>query len=59
MSVDQSRIARLISSAKSVDAATLNPSDSDQIRQTVMRKMVADMVKRSNERSVLVIAVEM
>lgn len=59
MSVDRSRIARLISSAKSVDAATLNPSDSDQIRQTVMRKMVADMVKRSNERSVLVIAVEM
>ena len=59
MSVDRARIARLISSAKSVDAATLNPSDSDQIRQTVMRKMVADMVKRSNQRSVLVIAVEM
>lgn len=58
MSVDRGRIARLISGAKKVDAVTLNPSDSDQTRQNAGRKMVDQAVRSSNQRSVLVITIE-
>ena len=59
MSVDRARIARLVSSAKKVDAVTLNPSDNDQVRQNVVRKMIEDIVRKSNHRSIVLIALDM
>ena len=58
MRVDRARIARLISSAKKVDAVTLNPSDSNQTRQSAIRKVADQTVKWSDQRSVLVVAIE-
>ena len=58
MSIDRSRITKLINAAKRVDAVTLNPSDNDQTRQNVIRKMITDSVRASDQRSVLIVAVE-
>lgn len=58
MTVDRPRIARLVSNSKSVDALTLNPSDSDQVRQSAIRKLADLAVRKSNQRSVLVIVLE-
>ena len=59
MSVDRARIARLIISTKNVNAVTLNPSDSDQVRQNVAKKMIEGIVRKSNQRSIVLIAIEM
>ena len=59
MSVDRARIARLIISTKNVNAVTLNPSDSDQVRQNVAKKMIEGIVRKSNQRSIVLIAMEM
>jgi hypothetical protein len=59
MSIDRSRITKLISAAKRVDAITLNPTDSDQDRQSVIRKMITESVRSSNQRSILIVAIEL
>ena len=58
MTVDRSRISKLLNSAKRVDAVTLNPSDNDQTRKTVIRKMITESVRASDQRSVLIVAIE-
>jgi hypothetical protein len=58
MTVDRSRINKLINAAKRVDAVTLNPSDNDQTRQNVIRKMISETVRASDQRSVLIVAIE-
>ena len=58
MTVDKPRIARLVSNSKSVDALTLNPSDSDQVRQAAIRKLADLALRKSNQRSVLVVVLE-
>ena len=59
MSIDRSRITKLISAAKRVDAITLNPTDSDQDRQSVIRKMITESVRSSDQRSILIVAIEL
>ena len=59
MSIDRSRITKLISAAKRVDAITLNPTDSDQDRQSVIRKIITESVRSSDQRSVLIVAIEL
>ena len=58
MTVDKPRIASLVSNSKSVDALTLNPSDSDQVRQAAIRKLADLALRKSNQRSVLVVVLE-
>lgn len=58
MSVDRTRIARLISTAKAVEVATLNPSDGDQVRKEAIRKATDRAVRSSDRRSVLVVTIE-
>lgn len=58
MSVDRTRIARLISTSKAVEVTTLNPSDSDQVRKEVIRKATDRAVRSSDRRSVLVVTIE-
>jgi hypothetical protein len=50
MSIDRSRITKLISAAKRVDAITLNPADREQDRQSVIRKMITESVRSSGVR---------
>jgi hypothetical protein len=59
MSVDRSRINKLISAAKRVDAVTLNPADREQDRQSVIRKMITESVRSSDQRSILIVAIEL
>jgi hypothetical protein len=58
MSVDRSRITRLINSAKRVEVVSLNPSDSDQARQAVIRKLITESVRQSDTRTLLLVAIE-
>ena len=59
MSIDRSRITKLINSAKRVDAITLNPADRDQDRQSVIRKIITESVRSSDQRSILIVAIEL
>jgi hypothetical protein len=59
MSVDRSRITKLISAAKRVDAITLNPADREQDRQSVIRKIITESVRSSDQRSILIVAIEL
>ena len=59
MSIDKPRIARLVSSAKNVATIMLNPSDSDQVRSATIRKMTDVAIKASNQKSLLLLLVEL
>ena len=59
MSIDRSRITKLINSAKRVDAVTLNPADREQDRQSVIRKMITESVRSSDQRSILIVSIEL
>ena len=59
MSIDRSRITKLISSAKRVDAVTLNPADREQDRQSVIRKMITESIRSSDQRSILIVSIEL
>ena len=58
MSADRARIVKLINAAKRVEVVTLSPTDSDQQRQAVIRKMIDTSVRASDQRSVVLLAVE-
>jgi hypothetical protein len=59
MSIDRSRITKLVSAAKRVDAVTLTPADREQDRQSVIRKIITESVRSSDQRSILIVAIEL
>jgi hypothetical protein len=58
MSVDKSRITRLINSARRIEVVTLTPADASYQRQNLMRRMIDESVRTSNQRSVLIVSIE-
>lgn len=58
MTVDRSRLSRLIASANGVQLVSLSPTDSGQTRRDQVRKLTADAVRSSDKRAVLLILVE-
>ena len=56
--VDRSRIGKLVAAAASVQLASLTPADPVQARQDQVRRLVADAVRLSDKRAVLVVLVE-
>jgi hypothetical protein len=58
MTVDRSRLSRLVASTNRVQLVSLSPADSNQIRQDQVRRLTADAVKSSDKRAVLLILVE-
>ena len=58
MTVDRYRIAKMVQNARRVEVVTLNPHESDQTRQAEMRKLINESVRASNQRSVMLITLE-
>jgi hypothetical protein len=58
MTVDRSRVSRLVAAANGVQLVSLSPSDSGRTRQDQVRKLTADAVRSSDKRAVLLILVE-
>jgi hypothetical protein len=58
MTVDRSRLSRLVASANGVQLVSLSPTDSGQARRDQARKLTADAVRSSDKRAVLLILVE-
>lgn len=56
--IDRSRITRLICNSRRLDSVTLNPCDNAHDRQNVIRKLIAEAVRSSDRRSVLVLVIE-
>ena len=56
--IDRSRIGKLVAAAASVQLASLTPADPVQARQDQVRRLVADAVRLSDKRAVLVVLVE-
>lgn len=54
MSIDSSRIVRLLTNARKVNAITVNPSDTDQARQAAVRKLTDEIMRKSHDHAVLV-----
>ncbi len=58
MTVDRSRLSRLIASANGVQLVSLSPTDSGRTRRDQVRKLTEDAVRSSDKRPVLLILVE-
>jgi hypothetical protein len=58
MTVDRSRLGRLVASANGVQLVSLSPTDSGHSRRDQVRKLTEDAVKSSDKRAVLLILVE-
>ena len=58
MTVDRSRLSRLVASANGVQLVSLSPTDSGQTRRGQARKLTEDAVRSSDKRAVLLILVE-
>ncbi len=56
--IDRSRIGKLVAAAASVQLASLTPADPVQARQDQVRRLVADAVRLSDRRVVLIVLVE-
>lgn len=54
MNIDHSRIVRLLSNARKVNAITVNPSDNDQVRQAAIRKLTDEVLRKSHDHAILV-----
>jgi hypothetical protein len=58
MTVDRSRVCRLVASANGVQLVSLSPTDSGQTRRDQARRLTEDAVRSSDKRAVLLILVE-
>ncbi len=58
MTVDRSRLSRLIASANGVQLVSLSPTDAGRTRRDQVRKLTEDAVRSSDKRAVLLILVE-
>ena len=58
MTVDRSRVGRLIASANGVQLVSLSPTDSGQTRRDRARRLTEDAVRYSDKRAVILILVE-
>jgi hypothetical protein len=58
MTVDRSRLGRLVAAANGVQLVSLSPTDSDRIRRDQARRLTEDAVRSSDKRAVLLILVE-
>ena len=56
--IDRSRIGKLVAAAASVQLASLTPADPVQARQDQARRLIADAVRLSDKRAVLIVLVE-
>jgi hypothetical protein len=58
MTVDRSRLSRLVAAANGVQLVSLSPTDSGRIRRDQVRKLMEDAVRSSDKRTVLLILAE-
>jgi len=58
MTIDRYSIARIIQNAKKIEIVTLNPYESDHIRQAGIRKLINESTHQSSTRVMMLIAVE-
>jgi hypothetical protein len=58
MTIDRYSIARIIQHAKKIEIVTLNPYESDHIRQADIRKLINESTRQSSTRVMMLIAVE-
>jgi hypothetical protein len=58
MTVDRSRLSRLVAAANGVQLVSLSPTDPGRIRRDQARKLTEDAVRSSDKRAILLILVE-
>jgi hypothetical protein len=58
MTVDRSRLSRLVATANGVQLVSLSPTDSSRTRRDQVRRLTEDAVRSSDKRAVLLILVE-
>jgi hypothetical protein len=58
MTIDRYSIARIIQNARKIEIVTLNPYESDHIRQADIRKLINESTRQSSTKIMMLIAVE-